>query len=134
MPFSFITCMITFSYSGNTHQAIPQPADIDFGNGIRRPGAAFSLQLLSIFIASVVVRKVIISMFFFSIIYQSPQSLDQYKENSVISATYHAQLSTFFIIQLIILNHNSLAISGILYYCRLQNATTNAVNYLVLSN
>ena len=67
MSCSFIKAMrLSLSESSALH-ASPQPADMTDGRGIVRPGIPHALPLISSFNGAVVVSKVMISRFFFSL-------------------------------------------------------------------
>ena len=67
MSCSFIKAMRLSLSESSARHARPQPADIADGRGIVRPGIPHALPLISSFNGAVVVSKVMISRFFFSL-------------------------------------------------------------------
>ena len=62
-----ISCSRNALSAAGAHQAIPQPALICRGTGIRRPGAVFAFAAASIFIAMVVVGNANTTFIVFSL-------------------------------------------------------------------
>ena len=67
MSCSFIKAMRHSLSESSALHASPQPADMTDGRGIVRPGIPHALPLISSFNGAVVVSKVMISRFFFSL-------------------------------------------------------------------